>query len=144
MNSVSPWWVPPVEEVLAFLGLRDRLGDSFLVNKRQDGGQQGVGEAAWPPCGFDGSILVLLGGGRRGKNSIRQLRKRDEQATNGSRGDAARHYRAPKHTSCIIPPMLLCFLRPTFIHRGISPRCFFFHSLSRLSNPILRLFLLVQ
>lgn len=22
---------------------------------------------------------------------------------------AARHYRAPKHTSCIIPPMLLCF-----------------------------------
>ena len=40
---------------------RDRRSNLFLVNKSQDGGRQGVREAAWPSWGFDGSIQVLLG-----------------------------------------------------------------------------------
>ncbi|KAL2744402.1 hypothetical protein V1477_006944, partial [Vespula maculifrons] len=35
--------------------------NSFLVNKRQDGEQQGSIEEPQPSCGFDGSIPLLLG-----------------------------------------------------------------------------------
>ncbi|KAL2728484.1 hypothetical protein V1478_006116, partial [Vespula squamosa] len=35
--------------------------NSFLVNKRQDGEQQGSSEEPRPSCGFDGSIPLLLG-----------------------------------------------------------------------------------
>lgn len=131
MNSVSPRRIPPsVEEVLAFLGLRD----SFLVNKSQDGGQRGVGEAAWPSRGFDGSILVLLGvdeegtiGRCHGGKETNELRTAPVAMHRG----AARHYRAPKHTSCIIPPMLLCFLRPDLQNLLLS--------FDRISSPFSRL-----
>lgn len=138
MNSVSPERISPPSRVrerrdgahLPPARARSYEPSSFLVNKSQDGERRGVGKAAWPPRGFDGSIpspsLVTLGkemltilcigvcesdgegdGVRRGRET--------HELQNGSRGAmhvaAARHYRAPKHTSCIIPPMLLCFPR---------------------------------
>lgn len=121
MNSVSPrGGSPPPSEwkKKCWPSFRPRKGPakglSFLVNKSQDGGQRGVGEAAWPPCGFDGSIPALLGEDEEGTIG----RCRGGRETDGLRTapvamhrGAARHYRAPKHTSCIIPPMLLCFLQ---------------------------------
>lgn len=121
MNSVSPrGGSPPPSEwkkkCWPSFGPRKgpAKGLSFLVNKSQDGGQRGVGEAAWPPCGFDGSIPALLGEDEEGTIG----RCRGGRETDGLRTapvaihrGAARHYRAPKHTSCIIPPMLLCFLQ---------------------------------
>lgn len=93
---------PPVEELL------------LLVNKNQDGGQRGVRltpESRGTPRGFDGSIRVLLGTEKDASRSTNgnpgRWTEREEATMSriGSRRaelEPHRHYRATKHTSCII------------------------------------------
>lgn len=64
----------------------------------------------------DAAIPPRVGGKRR-NGDLRE---------NGSRGAmhvaAARHYRAPKHTSCIIPPDAPLFSRTGALREGAAPR----------------------
>lgn len=151
MNSVSPrGGSPPPSEwkkkCWPSFGPRKgpAKGLSFLVNKSQDGGQRGVGEAAWPPCGFDGSIPALLGEDEEGTIG----RCRGGRETDGLRTapvamhrGAARHYRAPKHTSCIIPPMLLCFLQNSSPSPPRPSPDFLFQAFVAFQYPFFFLFL---
>lgn len=103
---------------------RRNLPPFLLINAKMANGG-GPARQRSPPAALTALSPVLSLGFRRMLQAIlaRRRREGDARVTNGSRGAmhvvAARHYRAPKHTSCIIPPMLLCF--PTRSPRRGAP-----------------------